>query len=169
MRKPMFGEFRPGTTQTGLLSPKRLARVLKFWLYQVEVWYYQAVNNKGADQTADAQADLHLCCSHRAETGFLMTWLKSWKRQVNIPHSKIIYCLNNLTNDDNLFIIILSGCLHCIFLSVLAVAFLHCPTNILQHINPFIPSILFLVLVWFDFCFTALRHILGHFGRGQLT
>ena len=24
-------------------------------------------------------------------------------------------------------------------------------------------------LVWFDFCFTALRHILGHFGRGQLT
>ena len=24
-------------------------------------------------------------------------------------------------------------------------------------------------LIWFDFCFTALRHILGHFGRGQLT
>ena len=24
-------------------------------------------------------------------------------------------------------------------------------------------------LVWFDFCFTALRHILGHFGRSQLT
>ena len=23
-------------------------------------------------------------------------------------------------------------------------------------------------LVWFDFCFTALQHILGHFGRGQL-
>ena len=22
---------------------------------------------------------------------------------------------------------------------------------------------------WFDFCFTAIRHILGHFGRGQLT
>ena len=22
---------------------------------------------------------------------------------------------------------------------------------------------------WFDFCFTALQHILGHFGRGQLT
>ena len=21
----------------------------------------------------------------------------------------------------------------------------------------------------FDFCFTALQHILGHFGRGQLT
>ena len=25
------------------------------------------------------------------------------------------------------------------------------------------------VLVWFDFCLTALQHILGHFGRGQLT
>ena len=23
--------------------------------------------------------------------------------------------------------------------------------------------------IWFDFCFTALQHILGHFGRGQLT
>ena len=23
-------------------------------------------------------------------------------------------------------------------------------------------------LVWFDFCFIALQHILGHFGRGQL-
>ena len=22
---------------------------------------------------------------------------------------------------------------------------------------------------WFDFSFTALQHILGHFGRGQLT
>ena len=22
---------------------------------------------------------------------------------------------------------------------------------------------------WFDFCFTALQHILGHFGRRQLT
>ena len=26
-----------------------------------------------------------------------------------------------------------------------------------------------LVLVWFDFCFRALQHILGHFGRSQLT
>ena len=24
------------------------------------------------------------------------------------------------------------------------------------------------VTFWFDFCFTALQHILGHFGRGQL-
>ena len=25
-----------------------------------------------------------------------------------------------------------------------------------------------MVLVWFDFCFTALQHILGHLERGQL-
>ena len=25
------------------------------------------------------------------------------------------------------------------------------------------------ILVWFDFCFTALQHILGNFGRGQLS
>ena len=24
------------------------------------------------------------------------------------------------------------------------------------------------VWFWFDFCFTTLQHILGHFGRGQL-
>ena len=30
-------------------------------------------------------------------------------------------------------------------------------------------SLLRLGLVWFDFCFTALKHILGHFGRSQLT
>ena len=26
-----------------------------------------------------------------------------------------------------------------------------------------------MVLVWFDFCFTALQHILGNFGRVQLV
>ena len=25
------------------------------------------------------------------------------------------------------------------------------------------------ICFWFDFCFTALQHILGHIGRGQLT
>ena len=28
---------------------------------------------------------------------------------------------------------------------------------------------LFMAYDWFDFCFTAFQHILGHFGRGQLT
>ena len=26
----------------------------------------------------------------------------------------------------------------------------------------------FMNLIWFDFCFMALQHILGHFERGQL-
>ena len=30
------------------------------------------------------------------------------------------------------------------------------------------PSRDHLNLVWFDFCFMALQHILGHFGQGQL-
>ena len=30
-------------------------------------------------------------------------------------------------------------------------------------------TVRFFGLVWFDFCFTAHQHILGHFGRGQLT
>ena len=30
------------------------------------------------------------------------------------------------------------------------------------------PNVFELGLFWFDFCFTALQHILGHFGRGQL-
>ena len=31
-----------------------------------------------------------------------------------------------------------------------------------------IPYFLTLLFIWYDFCFTALQHILGHFGRGQL-
>ena len=30
-------------------------------------------------------------------------------------------------------------------------------------------SVIKVSLVSFDFCFMALQHILGHFGRGQLT
>ena len=32
-----------------------------------------------------------------------------------------------------------------------------------QHLCCLLPR-----YIWFDFCFTALQHILGHFGRGQL-
>ena len=55
---------------------QRLARGLKIWLYQVEVLYYPGSKqqNRWSD-CADAQADVRLCCSHMAWTGFLMTWL----------------------------------------------------------------------------------------------
>ena len=45
---------------------------------------------------------------------------------------------------------------------------LHCNTW-LQALNIVTMFCFLLILVLFDFCFTALRHILGHFGRGQLT
>ena len=32
----------------------------------------------------------------------------------------------------------------------------------------FSPAMVIIEIFWFDFCFTALQHILGHFGRGQL-
>ena len=41
------------------------------------------MNNKGTDQTA--QADLQLCCSHMAKTGFLMTWLQYIFAAFNFP------------------------------------------------------------------------------------
>ena len=42
---------------------------------------FQKENNKGADQTIDAQAGLCLCCLHATKTGFLASWpiCKYWK------------------------------------------------------------------------------------------
>ena len=37
------------------------------------------------------------------------------------------------------------------------------------HLMLALSSRCYLTCFWFDFCFTALQHILGHFGRGQLT
>ena len=52
----------------------------------LSIWYCVYHESKGADQTADAAADLHRCCSYIALTGFVMMWLirKSvWKRQID--------------------------------------------------------------------------------------
>ena len=38
-RKPVFGCLQPGKTQTGMLS-YRLAKVLKFWIGQVQKLYH---------------------------------------------------------------------------------------------------------------------------------
>ena len=44
------------------------------WPFYTEftVSYFEGANNKGVDQTADAQAGLRLCCSHAKSSGFLM-------------------------------------------------------------------------------------------------
>ena len=35
---------------------------------------FQAANNKGTNQTAFAQSDLHHCCSDRLRAGFVLTY-----------------------------------------------------------------------------------------------
>ena len=60
--------------------------------------------HKGADQTAQAdlrlaQVDLHLCCSHMAKSGFLMTWL------INNDSKLMYFSINNYTNFETLRII----------------------------------------------------------------
>ena len=62
----------------------RLARILKFWLKQVEVLYYPgSEQQRHWSGCVDSQADLRLFCSHITKTGFLMTWLtqteSDWK------------------------------------------------------------------------------------------
>ena len=60
-------------------QPQKQITVLKFWHSIFKHCTVQGVNSKYmymyADQTADAQADLHLCCLHMTQTGFVMTWL----------------------------------------------------------------------------------------------
>ena len=59
--------------------PQKLCRDLKFQIYKLEVLYYLVSEQQRCwSDCADAQADLRLCCSHMAKTGFLMTWL-IWK------------------------------------------------------------------------------------------
>ena len=63
---------------TWLAQLQRLASVLKCQLYLVKVLYYLGSEQQRCwSDCADAQADLHLCCSHMAKTGILMTWLIS--------------------------------------------------------------------------------------------
>ena len=69
----------------------------------------QAANNKGADQTA--QADLRLCYSHMAKTGFLTTWLYcivTTRRRHISNQGKVFneYSLDDLRKEDDLDILI---------------------------------------------------------------
>ena len=46
----------------------RLARVLKFWLWQAEILYHPGREQQRRwSDCVDAQADLRLCCSHKAK------------------------------------------------------------------------------------------------------
>ena len=46
-------------------QPQKLFRVLKFWLQNLEILYdLSSEQQRRLSDCADAQADLHLCCSH---------------------------------------------------------------------------------------------------------
>ena len=50
----------------------KVARGLKFWIYEVEGLYYTCSKNKGADQLCGYRTtDLRLCFSHMRKSGFL--------------------------------------------------------------------------------------------------
>ena len=83
MRKPIFRSvgggagFRPGKTQTGLLSCRDQLESRNFGFSKYRYSAIKAADDKGADQTARMR---RLICTfvvriwHKA--GFLMTWLK---------------------------------------------------------------------------------------------
>ena len=52
--------FQPGNTWA--VQPQKMARGLKFWIYEVEGLYYLCSENKGTDQLCShPEADLSLC------------------------------------------------------------------------------------------------------------
>ena len=59
MRKSMFWVL------TRSVQSLEMARGLKFWIQEVEVYYYPNSKNKGADQLHSyRELDLHLCFAH---------------------------------------------------------------------------------------------------------
>ena len=59
------------------VQPHKMARSLKFWVYEVEGLYYRGSENKGADQLRGyREADLRLCFRICKKAGFLTTRLK---------------------------------------------------------------------------------------------
>ena len=61
---------------------QRQARILEFCVFQGKSLYFQKCENKGADQTADAQSDLRLCCSLATKSGFL-----AMRRSKSMPYN----------------------------------------------------------------------------------
>ena len=60
-RKPVFG-FPTRSDTNRAVQPQKMARGLKFWIYEEEGLYYLCSKNKGADQLCSyCAADLRLC------------------------------------------------------------------------------------------------------------
>ena len=82
--KTCLWDFRPGKTQTGLLTYRSKLESWNSWYskkFEVKVLYYlRSEQQRCWSDCAYSQADLHLSCSHRAKTGFL--------------RARLICCLN---------------------------------------------------------------------------
>ena len=75
-REHLSSEFPTRWDSNRAARLQKLARVLNFRILQAEVLYYPSREQQRRwSDCADAQADLHLCCSHMILTGFLITWL----------------------------------------------------------------------------------------------
>ena len=74
-RKPVFGVCNQGRLKPACSTTEARKR-LEFRIKKLEVLYYLSSEQQRCwSDCAEAQADLCLCCSHMAKTGFLMTWL----------------------------------------------------------------------------------------------
>ena len=61
VKKPVFG-FPTRSHANRAVQPLKMARSLKFRIYEVEGLYYRGIENKGADQLRGyREADLRLC------------------------------------------------------------------------------------------------------------
>ena len=63
--------LRPGKTQTGCSATETSKSFESLNLERRGI----ILSRQRITTDQDAQADMHLCCSHMAKTGFLMTWI----------------------------------------------------------------------------------------------
>ena len=83
MRKTVLG-FQTMSDINQAVQPQKMARDMKFHIWEVEGLYYLFNENKGADQVNGYRtADLRLCFSHKQKAGFLMIWLSFCLRKVS--------------------------------------------------------------------------------------
>ena len=88
-RENLASGFQTRWDSNRLTQLQKLARVLKFWLQKLEVPYYQGNElQRHWSDCADAQADLHLCCSHMAKQVFSLWGTHNVTRIYRIQTSK---------------------------------------------------------------------------------
>ena len=79
-----------GSNQSPQLQ--RLARKLKFHLYQVYIWYFQKKEKQWRwSVCADAQAGLRLCCSQTSEDRFFRVEAQIWL--IHQVHIYLVFCV----------------------------------------------------------------------------